>query len=198
MIVVGLTGGIGAGKSTVARMLAARGAVVIDADQVTRELQQRGTPVFDAIVERFGADIALNDVGELDRAAIAALVFADPDALADLNAIVHPAVWDEMVRRVAAAKAAGAEVVVLDVPLLAETATPTQVSHVITVEAGSDVRVARLVAERGMSEHDARNRIAAQALSEERQAIADIVIGNEGDLDALERKVDDVWRRLQG
>jgi len=196
VILVGLTGGIGAGKSTVARLLAERGAVIIDADAIVRELQQPGTEVFDAVVARFGSGVLAAD-GSLDRVELAMLVFADTQAREALNAIVHPAVRDEMARRIAAAADAGAEVVVLDIPLIAESTGREGMSHVITVEAAEDLRVARLEAGRGMASSDARARIASQANRAQREAVADVVIENDGDLAALERAVDDVWRTLR-
>jgi dephospho-CoA kinase len=194
VILVGLTGGIGSGKSTVSAMLAARGAVVVDADAITRELQQPGQPVLDAIVERFGPGVLLPD-GALDRAALAALVFSDPDALADLNAIVHPAVGAEIARRIEAAAGTDA-VVVLDIPLLAENPRKGLAATVV-VDAPVDVAVDRLVRLRAMDEADARARIARQATREERAARADRVIDNTGDLEALEAQVEDLWAWLQ-
>jgi dephospho-CoA kinase len=194
VILVGLTGGIGSGKSTVSAMLAARGAVVVDADAITRERQQPGQPVLDAIVERFGPGVLLPD-GALDRAALAALVFSDPDALADLNAIVHPAVGAEIARRIEAAAGTDA-VVVLDIPLLAENPRKGLAATVV-VDAPVDVAVDRLVRLRAMDEADARARIARQATREERAARADRVIDNTGDLEALEAQVEDLWAWLQ-
>lgn len=194
MILVGLTGGIGAGKSTVARMLAERGAVVIDADAIVRDLQQPGQPVLDAIVARFGAEVLTAD-GGLDRTALATRVFADADARAQLNAIVHPAVRDEMARRIAAA--ADAEVVVLDVPLIAESTGREGMTLVITVEASELLRAQRLEAGRGMAASDARARMASQATRAQREAVADIVIENDGDLESLERAVEDAWQRIR-
>lgn len=193
MILVGLTGGIGAGKSTVARMLAERGAVIIDADAIVRSLQQPGEPVFDAIVERFGTGILLPD-GTLDRAALAARVFAEPDELAALNAIVHPAVREQIARQLEAA--AHAEVVVMDIPLIAESTGRGGMTHVITVEAAEDVRLERLERERGMTETEARARMASQASREEREAVADIVVENDGDLTELRDAVDDAWATM--
>lgn len=195
MILVGLTGGIGAGKSTVAQMLAERGAVIIDADAITRELQQKGTPVFAAIVGRFG-EMILTPAGELDRAALAAIVFSDPKALADLNAIVHPAVREEMAVRIREAEKADASVVVLDIPLVAEGHGRDGMAHVITVEADPEIRIERLSSDRGMSHQDARNRISAQASREQREALADSVIENEGSLQELAARVDQVWDQI--
>jgi dephospho-CoA kinase len=203
MITVGLTGGIGAGKSTVSAGLAARGAVVIDADAITRELQQPGRPVFDAMVERFGAGIVAAD-GTLDRRAVADLVFPDPAALADLNGIVHPAVGAEITRRLAAAAELPRTgtgdgersdvVVVLDVPLLVESrhGHPDRVGTIV-VDCDPEVAVGRLVDQRGFTEADARARIARQASRVERLARADFVIDNGGSLAELEPQISACW-----
>ncbi|HEX9994713.1 MAG TPA: dephospho-CoA kinase [Acidimicrobiales bacterium] len=190
MVVIGLTGGIGSGKSTVSAMLAERGAVVVDADAIVRDLQRPGTPVFRAMVERFGPGIVAPD-GTLDRAAVAAIAFADPAALADLNAIVHPAVGEEIARRLAE-EAPTDHVVVLDVPLLVESGRG-DLAGVVVVDVDPDVAVARLVAQRGMTEADARARMARQASREERLARADRVVDNSGTVDDLRRRVDEVW-----
>jgi dephospho-CoA kinase len=190
VILVGLTGGIGSGKSTVSELLTARGALVIDADGVTRELQQPGQAVLAAIVERFGEGVLTAD-GHLDRPALAALVFGDADTLKDLNAIVHPAVNAE-IRRRALLHADTDKVVVLDVPLLVE-GRGYNTAGTIVVDTPIDVAVARLVQYRGMSEEDARARMSRQATREERLAKADRVIDNSGDRESLERQVDEVW-----
>ena len=194
MILVGLTGGIGSGKSTVSALLAERGAVIVDADVITRELQRPGRPVLAAIVERFGQGVLLPD-GELDRPALAAIVFSDPDALKDLNAIVHPAVGAEIARRIEAARGTDA-VVVLDIPLLAENPRKGLAATVV-VDTPVDVAVERLVRFRGMDEADARARIARQASREERAAGADRIVDNTGDLDALDAQVDELWAWLR-
>jgi dephospho-CoA kinase len=190
MKVVGLTGGIGAGKSTVSARLAARGAVVVDADAVVKELQARGTPVFEAIVERFGPEVVGPD-GELDRPALAAVVFADPEALAELNALVHPAVGAEILRRVAEHQGSD-RVVVLDVPLLVESGR-YQAAGVIVVDAPVEVAIERLVRDRGMTVDEARARMARQVSREERLAKADFVIDNHGPPEALDEAVDRAW-----
>jgi dephospho-CoA kinase len=190
VVVIGLTGSIGSGKSTVSAMLAERGAVVVDADAIVRDLQRPGTPVFRAMVERFGPGIVAPD-GTLDRAAVAAIAFADPAALADLNAIVHPAVGEEIARRLAE-EAPTDHVVVLDVPLLVESGRG-DLAGVVVVDVDPDVAVARLVAQRGMTEADARARMARQASREERLARADRVVDNSGTVDDLRRRVDEVW-----
>jgi dephospho-CoA kinase len=193
MLLVGLTGGIGSGKSTVAALLAERGAVVVDADAITRRLQQPGQPVFDAMVERFGAGIVAGD-GTLDRPAVAAIVFSDEQARKDLEAIVHPAVGAEMLE-ILQASAGTDRIVVYDVPLLVESGK-TGYGAVVVVDVDPEVAVARLVAHRGFDEADARARIARQATREERLAVADRVIDNSGDLAALAAQVDDVWEWL--
>jgi dephospho-CoA kinase len=191
VLVVGLTGGIGSGKSTVSALLAAKGAVVIDADAVTREVQQPGTPVFAAMVERFGPGIVASD-GTLDRAAVADIVFTDPDALAALNAIVHPAVGARIAERMT--ELAGTdEVVVLDVPLMVESKRGYPVAALVVVDVDPEVAVRRLVDTRGMREDDVRARMSRQATREERLARADRVVDNSGSVDDLARQVDDLW-----
>ncbi len=191
MILLGLTGGIGSGKSTVSQLLAARGAVIIDADAITRELQAPGAPLLGEISARFGSSVISAD-GSLDRAALAAIVFTDSDALTDLNKIVHPAVAKEMDRRLAEQRTTD-NVVVLDIPLLAE--NPRRgLSGIVVVDVPVEVAVERLVTQRGMSRDDAEARIAKQASREDRLKIADMVIDNSGDLSALERRVDEVWQ----
>jgi dephospho-CoA kinase len=193
VILVGLTGGIGAGKSTVSAMLAERGAVIVDADAITRDVQQPGRPVLAAMVERFGPTILQPD-GSLDRAAVAEIVFNDRDALADLNAIVHPAVGSEIVRRMQA-EADTDHVVVLDVPLLVESGRDDMAALVV-VDVDPEVAVRRLVEQRGMAEADARARMARQASREDRLARADVVIDNGGDRAALVAQVDALWERI--
>jgi dephospho-CoA kinase len=193
MILVGLTGGIGSGKSTVSAMLAERGAIVVDADLVTRELQEPGQPVLAALAERFG-DVLTPD-GALDRARLAGIVFTDDQAMKDLNAIVHPAVRAE-IRRRAAARRETDDVVVLDVPLLVEGDT-YGATAIVVVDTPVDVAVQRLVLYRGMNEADARARIGRQATREQRLAVADRVIDNAGDQAALSAQVDEVWEWMQ-
>lgn len=187
---IGLTGGIGAGKSTVSAGLARRGAVVIDADAIVRELQQPGTVVFTEMVERFGPGIVAPD-GELDRAAIADVVFTDETALADLGAIVHPRVHDEIQRRLDE-QAATDHVVILDVPLLVESGWEGM-QGTIVVDLDPEVAVQRLVQHRGFSETDARNRIAKQATREHRLSKADFVIDNHGSPEEIEHEVERAW-----
>ncbi|MGH9273140.1 MAG: dephospho-CoA kinase [Acidimicrobiales bacterium] len=193
MLLIGLTGGIGSGKSSVSALLAERGAVIIDADAITRELQQPGTSVFAAMVDRFGPGIVAAD-GTLDRQAVADLVFSDPEALADLNKIVHPAVGIEIARRLAD-EADTDHLVVLDVPLLVESGRDDMAALVV-VDVDPEVAVRRLVEHRGMREDDVRARIARQVAREDRVARADLVIDNSGRLADLEEAVADAWPRL--
>lgn len=190
---VGLTGGVGSGKSTVAAMFAELGAVIIDADAIAREVVEPGTPGFAAVVERFGDDVVRED-GSLDRPALAAVVFADAAQRQALNAIVHPLVGGRMADLMQAAPAGS--IVVLDVPLLVENNSAGGFDAVVVVEADRDVRLARL-AVRGMSEADARERMKAQASDEQRRAVADEVIVNNGSLDELRKRVHEVWEGLQ-
>jgi dephospho-CoA kinase len=194
VLLVGLTGGIGSGKSTVSAALAERGAVVIDADAITRELQAPGQPVLAAMVERFGADILRAD-GTLDRAAVADRVFSDPEALAELNAIVHPAVGAEIARRLE--REAGTDrVVVLDVPLLVESGR-SDMAALVVVDVDPELAVRRLVEQRGFDEADARARISRQASREERLQKADFVIDNSGTREALADRVEECWRWIE-
>jgi len=201
MITVGLTGGIGSGKSTVSAGLDERGAVLVDADAITRELQVPGAPVFDAMVERFGEVIVASD-GTLDRAAVASIVFADKVALADLNAIVHPKVGELIVRRIAeAGKADPSALVILDVPLLVETpsrgaGSRYELQAILVVDCSIEVAVERLVRYRGFDETDARRRVSNQATREDRLAMADFVIDNGGDREALEKNIARAWEWL--
>jgi len=191
VLLIGLTGGIGSGKSTVSALLAAKGAVVVDADAIVHELQQPGTPVFAAMVERFGEGIVAAD-GSLDRAAVADVVFNDPEQLKALNAIVHPAVAGEIARRMG--ELAGTdEVVVLDVPLLVESSRAYPVAGLLVVDVDPEVAIGRLVEHRGMREADVRARIAKQASREQRLERADRVIDNHGSPADLERQVDEAW-----
>ena len=188
---IGLTGGIGAGKSTVAELLVSRGAVVIDADIIVRDLQQPGAAVFVRMVERFGSGIVRTD-GTLDRAAVAEIVFSDREQLAALNGIVHPAVTDEMTRR-RQALAATDTTVVLDIPLLIAT-NYADLDAVIVVDVDPEIAIRRLVEHRGFTESDARARIANQASRDDRLAIADFVIDNGGSIDELSEQVGACWK----
>ncbi|MGW1095288.1 dephospho-CoA kinase [Streptomyces sp. NPDC002455] len=193
MLKVGLTGGIGAGKSEVSRLLARFGAVLIDADQISREVVEPGTPGLTAVVEAFGPGILRPD-GTLDRSALGSIVFADPARLATLNAIVHPLVG---ARSAELERAAGAgAVVVHDVPLLTENGLAPLYDLVVVVDAKPGTQLDRLVTLRGMTESDARARMAAQATREERLAVADLVIDNDGPLEDLEPQVREVWSQL--
>ena len=193
MILVGLTGGIGSGKSTVSEMLAARGAEIVDADVITREVQRPGSPVIDKIVERFG-DSVVDSHGALIRPALAEIVFSDADALRDLNGIVHPAVAKEMNRRVEDARTTGT-ILVLDIPLLTE--NPRKgLQGKIVVDVPPDVQVERLVRYRGFSEDDARARISKQASREERLKDADFVVDNSGDVEDLDPQIERLWTWL--
>ena len=194
MILIGLTGGIGSGKSTVSARLAELGARVIDADAITREVQQPGTEVFAAIVERFGDGVVAAD-GSLDRAALAAMVFGDPDELKALTDIVHPAVGVTIAERMA--EAAGTDdVVVLDVPLLVESGRDDMAAMVV-VDLDPEVAVQRLVEHRGFTEEDARARISRQASREDRLAKADKVLDNSGSVEDLLAQVDAAWPWIQ-
>lgn len=189
---VGLTGGVGSGKSTVSALLAAHGALVLDADAIAREVVCAGTPGFDAVVARFGPEVVGSD-GELDRPQLASIVFADEQARTDLNGIVHPLVGERTAALMAAAPPDA--IVVYDVPLLVESNMASAFDVVVVVEASAATRLARLAA-RGMPEADARARMAAQATDEQRRAVAHEVIGNDGSLEALRAEVDALWERL--
>jgi dephospho-CoA kinase len=194
MLLVGLTGGIGTGKSTVARMLEKRGAVVFDADVLARQAVAPGTPGFDQVVERFGPNV-LAPGGGLDREALASIVFSDPAARRDLEGIVHPEV-----RRMFAE---GCEeyrdsdrVVVFSAPLLVETGMHTAFDRLIVVSAPVTTQIERLMRDRGMAERDVQARIAAQLPLEAKAEVADILVDNEGTLEDLERRVERVWSDL--
>jgi dephospho-CoA kinase len=188
---VGLTGGVGSGKSTVAALLARHGAVVIDADALAREVVEPGSPGFDAVVARFGSTVVTD--GRLDRAALAGLVFGDERALAELNAIVHPLVGERAAELMAAVPPD--QVVVYDVPLLVEADLAAGFDVVVVVEAPAETRLARLQ-RRGLSTEDANARMAAQASDEERRAAADVVIENDGSEAELKERVDELWTLL--
>ena len=194
MKVIGLTGGIGSGKSTVSALLTELGAVVIDADLIARQVVEPGQPAHRALVERFGSGILAED-GTIDRPVLAEVAFADPAALADLNAITHPAVGEVIARRMD--EEVGTDhVVVLDVPLLVESGRGGTAA-VIVVDCPPEVAVARLVEQRGMSEEDVRRRMAAQASRDERLAKADFVIDNSGSVDALREQVAAAWAWIE-
>jgi dephospho-CoA kinase len=186
---IGLTGGIGSGKSTVAALLAARGALVVDADRIAREVVEPGTPGLAAVVAAFGPGV-LTAEGALDRPALASIVFADPGARARLDGIVHPLVRARAQELIGAAPADA--VVVQDVPLLVETGQAGAHDLVLVVEADLETRVARLGL-RGLSEQDARARIAAQATDAQRRAVADVVLDNSGAPEDLAAQVERFW-----
>ena len=190
MILVGLTGGIGSGKSTISSLLEGKGAVIIDADAIVREVQLPGSSVLAELAEKFGSEVLAAD-GSLDRQAVANIVFTDPDALKALNAIVHPAVGKEMNRRMIEQRTTD-HVVVLDIPLLTE--NPREVLQgKIVVDVPVEVQVERLVKYRGFDEADARARISRQATREQRLATADFVVDNSGDLAGLQPQMDKLW-----
>ncbi|HUJ64622.1 MAG TPA: dephospho-CoA kinase [Acidimicrobiales bacterium] len=195
MLLVGLTGGIGSGKSTVAAQLAARGAAVVDADGISRQILEPDGAAFDQVVDRFGPSIVGRD-GRIDRPALAGVVFGDPEALADLNRLTHPVIGRVMSERVAEL-AATSPIVVLDIPLLT-IATKDRFSFgaIVVVDTPEEVAVRRLVEHRGFTEADARARVAAQITREERRALADLVIDNSGDRGALESEVERAWAWL--
>jgi dephospho-CoA kinase len=194
MLLVGLTGGIGSGKSTVAELLASRGAVILDADDFARRAVEAGTPGFDRVVERFGSDVVGPD-GGLDREALAQLVFADPAARLALEAIVHPEVRRLFLEALEPRRSTD-QVVVYVVPLLAELDLSSMFDVVVTVSADEDTRVERLVTDRAMDGAQARARVRAQVSDDRREAVAQEVIHNNGSLRDLERAVDGLWQRL--
>ncbi|MFN3706880.1 dephospho-CoA kinase [Microcella sp.] len=197
MDVVGLTGGIAAGKSTVATRLAELGAVVIDADRLAREAVQPGSPGLAAIVAHFG-DAVLSDDGSLDRAALGRIVFADEEARGVLNGIVHPEVRRRYAEAVADARANDPDaVIVYDVPLLAEARAADEFGTIVVVDAPAETRIARLVELRGMDRREAENRVGSQISDAERRAMADVVIDSSGTLDETLAQTDELWRRLR-
>jgi dephospho-CoA kinase len=192
MVRVGLTGGIASGKSLVAAELAARGATIIDADVLAREVVEPGTPALAAIIDRFGADVVQD--GQLDRARLAQIVFADPLARRDLERIVHPAV---QARAAELERAAGdAAVVVHVIPLLVETGQQENFDLVVTVDADHETQVQRLMARNGFTRAEAEARIAAQASREERTLVADVVLDNTGSVTHLREQIDALWAEL--
>ncbi|WP_327655126.1 dephospho-CoA kinase [Streptomyces sp. NBC_00483] len=193
MLKVGLTGGIGAGKSEVSRLLVERGAVLIDADKIAREVVEPGTEGLAAVVEAFGTEVLAPD-GNLDRPKLGSVVFADSDKLATLNKIVHPLVGTRSAEL--EATAGPDSVVVHDVPLLTENGLAPLYGLVIVVDASPDTQLDRLTRLRGMSEEDARARMSAQATREKRLEIADIVIDNDVPLERLRERADEVWAEL--
>lgn len=198
MLRCGLTGGIGSGKSTVAAGLVARGAALVDADAIARAVVEPGGPAYAPVVARFGPGV-VGAGGRLDRAALAAVVFADASARADLDALTHPVIGERMLEAAAAAEAAGHRVLVLDVPLLDEGSRERlALDVVVVVDTPVEVAVQRLVGQRGFAEGDARARVAAQMSRERRRALADRVVDNAGDRAALEGEIDRTWAWLVG
>jgi len=195
VLVVGLTGGIGSGKSAVSRLLAQRGAVVVDADLVAREVVEPGTPGLAGLVEDFGSQVLQPD-GSLDREALGRLVFADPDALTRLNARLHPLIGARTNELVDDARSAGARIVVHDVPLLVENGLAPLYDAVVVVSASPATQLDRLVRLRGMSEADARARIDAQAVLADKLAVATHVVDNDGPVRALVPQVAVLWEQL--
>jgi dephospho-CoA kinase len=195
MLLVGLTGGLGAGKSTIARMLAERGAVVVDADELARRALDPGTRAFEQVCELFGDEVVTAD-GRLDRRAVAAQAFADESKRRALESIVHPEVFRGLAETLKRHRSTDA-VVVFDGALLVETGFHRECDVVVVVTAPVEDQVARARRDRGLTEDEARARIAAQTSDEDRQAVADVVIRNEGSLEELERQVDALWRDLR-
>jgi dephospho-CoA kinase len=190
---IGLTGGIGSGKSTVASMLAAKGAVIIDADQISREIVEPGQPALDEIVASFGPSVLRAD-GTLNRGELARLAFADKDQTKRLNAIMHPRISAESAARIAAAPAGS--IVVYDMPLLVETKQDSAVDHVIVVDVPVETQRERAIG-RGLEAEDVDRRIEAQATREQRLAVAHTVIDNSGSLEMTQAQVDSLWASLQ-
>lgn len=197
MLLVALTGGIASGKSTVARRLAEHGAVVVDADRVARDVVAPGEPALARIAETFGAGVIAPD-GTLDRPALGAIVFADPDGRAKLNAITHPAVLERSRALFAAAAEADPDaVVVYDIPLLVEAGRHDEFDLVVVVQAAEETRVERMIELRGMTREEALGRIRSQASDAERLAIADVVIDADGSLEETVAQADALWENLR-
>lgn len=198
MQLIGLTGGIASGKSTIARRLAEHGAVVVDADRIAREVVEPGTPALAQIAETFGPGVIAAD-GSLDRPALGAIIFADEDARLRLNAITHPAVLATSTERFRAAGEADPDaVVVYDVPLLVESANAYPFDLVVVAHASAATRIRRLMELRGTDEAEARRRVGSQATDEERLAVADVVIDTDGTLEQTLAQTDLLWERLRG
>jgi len=190
-----LTGGIASGKSTVARMLVERGAVLIDADQIARDVVEPGTPAWTKIVEHFGSGILLGD-RRIDRTRLGEIVFNDPSKLALLNEITHPEVMRRIADRLEQLKDTD-QIVVVDVPLLAEVGAAEMFDLIVVVSAGRGAQIERMRTTRGMDGEAARARIAAQLPAADRAAIADVVVSNDGSLEELSREIDALWRSLE-
>lgn len=196
MLVVGLTGGICSGKSTVAAMFERLGAIVIDADRVAHELQVPGQPLFEAIVSAFGRQIVGED-GRIDRRRLGAIVFSDPKARARLEEILHPAIVEECERRIQQARASGAAVCLLDAALLIESGRHARFDRMVLVEASEAVQLERLMARMGLSREEVMQRIRSQMPLEEKRRHAKFVIENGGSLKETERQVRAVWKQLR-
>jgi dephospho-CoA kinase len=194
VLLVGLTGGIGSGKSTVARLLERRGAAVIDADQLAREAVAKGTPGFERVVDAFGPEVVMA-AGDLDRSALAARIFSDPAQKATLEAIVHPEVARRFGELVDAYRATD-RIVVYVTPLLVELGSASAFDVVVIVTASPHLRVSRVASDRGLSPDEIRGRMAVQATDEQRMEFADVLIDNDGSLADLEPQVDRLWGDL--
>lgn len=192
---VGLTGGIGSGKSTVARMLADEGFPVVDADQIAREIMEPGSPVLAQVAEVFGEDL-IDDTGALNRAELAKRAFSSTEQTEKLNALTHPAIRAESNRRFDEAEKAGARAVIYDMPLLVDLGLHHDMDMTVVVDVDVDERVRRLVDKRGLTEADARARIAQQVDDDTRRAAADIIVDNNGPLEALAAQVEKVVRMI--
>ena len=194
MFLIGLTGGIGSGKTTVATRLKALGARIVDADKIAREIVEPGEPALAELAEAF--DGVLNADGTLNRAELARQAFAAPDATEKLNSITHPRIRERTLERFAQARTDGVPVLVYDMPLLIENGEYKKMDHVLVVDAADEIRIDRLVNSRGLDEEDARRRIAAQISREERLAAADSVVDNSGTRDQLLQQVDTFWEQV--
>lgn len=194
MFLIGLTGGIGSGKSTVASRLKTLGARIVDADKIAREIVEPGEPALAELAEAF--DGVLNADGSLNRAELARQAFAAPDATEKLNSITHPRIRERTLERIAEARTDGVPVLVYDMPLLIENGEYKKMDHVLVVDAADEIRIDRLVNSRGLDEEDARRRIAAQISREERLAAADSVVDNSGTRDQLLQQVDTFWEQV--
>ena len=194
MFLIGLTGGIGSGKTTVATRLKGLGARIVDADKIAREIVEPGEPALAELAEAF--DGVLNADGSLNRAELARQAFAAPDATEKLNSITHPRIRERTLERFAEARTDGVPVLVYDMPLLIENGEYKKMDHVLVVDSADEIRIDRLVNSRGLDEEDARRRIAAQISREERLAAADSVVDNSGTRDQLLQQVDTFWEQV--
>ncbi|SDH09787.1 dephospho-CoA kinase [Agrococcus jejuensis] len=195
MRLIGLTGGIAAGKSTVAARLAEHGAIVIDADRVAREVVEPGEPALASIASRFGEHVVVD--GALDRPALGAIVFADADARRDLERITHPAIQARVAERIAAHADDPDAVVVYDVPLLVEARVPHAFDAIVVAHAPAEQRIARLVELRGIAQEEAERRVRSQASDDERLAVATVVVDTSGTMEETIAQVDELWRAIE-